>query len=568
MLGQGLDRGLAGFGAGDPFDGVDPSAVGAAGRYQAGIERATVDQHGARAAFAFTAAVLGAAKTKPFACRGVCRPSVNPYPSASSNRQCARPSQQAKMTFVTDLGRVRWRAVLGVATGTVIGAVATTVLAGWVDWNAVGRLLSPHALSIMLFVVAVALLGVNGWRLVRPHRRPRRPATPLSWWLVAAAAVVIAGITWGATTWLLEEADRAQDRAAVRVEAIKTGLSIGAGAGGVLALLLSVRRQWHQELAASDVSHDASERRVTELYTKAVEQLGSAQAPVRLGGLYALERLAQDNPPQRQTIVNVLCAYLRMPYQPPGEASHDDGTERVQEREVRLAAQRILVAHLSNEDSSRTPDTFWDDIDVDLSGATLIDFTARNLVLRRASFRPATFIGEVDFWGSIIVAEADYRDVTFTARVDFGCAKFVGDAAFNSAAFNNDAFFGGSLFNDVSFRCATFAGDAIFGMATSSLRVFDADSSFRPTTFTSEDEFISAGFDGRIKDIVLLNPPVFAGATEFASAVFHGAAYFRGVLFGGEAHFEAARFSGPTDFVSTTFETGVPQEIARFVTHD
>jgi hypothetical protein len=44
---------------------------------------------------------------------------------------------------------------------------------------------------------------------------------------------------------------------------------------------------------------------------------GSDKAPVRLAGLYALERLAQNNEYQRQTIVNVVCAYLRMPYQPP-----------------------------------------------------------------------------------------------------------------------------------------------------------------------------------------------------------------------------------------------------------
>ena len=38
------------------------------------------------------------------------------------------------------------------------------------------------------------------------------------------------------------------------------------------------------------------------------------------------ERLAQDNAEQRQTIVNVLCAYLRMPYQPlaePPNGGHD-----------------------------------------------------------------------------------------------------------------------------------------------------------------------------------------------------------------------------------------------------
>ncbi|MGW4410373.1 hypothetical protein ACWEJ6_40490 [Nonomuraea sp. NPDC004702] len=80
-----------------------------------------------------------------------------------------------------------------------------------------------------------------------------------------------------------------------------------------------MRRQRHQELAAAHTTHDAAERRVTELYTKAAEQLGNAQAPVRLAGLYALERLAQDTPALRQTIVDVICSYLRMSYTPPRE---------------------------------------------------------------------------------------------------------------------------------------------------------------------------------------------------------------------------------------------------------
>jgi len=93
------------------------------------------------------------------------------------------------------------------------------------------------------------------------------------------------------------------------------------------ALLLAIRRQLlaetahelaerNHQIALQAQAHtetDAAERRVTDLYTTAVEQLGSADAAVRLGGLYDLERVAQNNPAQRQTIVNVLCAYLRIP---------------------------------------------------------------------------------------------------------------------------------------------------------------------------------------------------------------------------------------------------------------
>ncbi|RSN60689.1 hypothetical protein DMH01_15515 [Amycolatopsis sp. WAC 04182] len=111
--------------------------------------------------------------------------------------------------------------------------------------------------------------------------------------------------------------------------------------------------QTHQERVADAARADAAARRITELYTKAVEQLGSDKTPVRLGGLYALERLAQDNEDQRQTIVNVLCAYLRMPYElpePPADDADADQLEQhralVQEREVRLTAQRLLNDHL------------------------------------------------------------------------------------------------------------------------------------------------------------------------------------------------------------------------------
>ncbi|MEU1394119.1 MULTISPECIES: hypothetical protein [unclassified Nonomuraea] len=65
---------------------------------------------------------------------------------------------------------------------------------------------------------------------------------------------------------------------------------------------------------------------MTELYTKAAEQLGNAQAPVRLAGLYALERLAQDTPVLRQTIVDVICSYLRMPYTPPADGADPAGS--------------------------------------------------------------------------------------------------------------------------------------------------------------------------------------------------------------------------------------------------
>ena len=84
--------------------------------------------------------------------------------------------------------------------------------------------------------------------------------------------------------------------------------------------MLAFRRQHHKEIATVLSDPDATEH-ITELYTEAVAQLVSDEAPVRFGGLYALERLAQDSPAHRQTIVNVICAYLRRPFSPTAPAS-------------------------------------------------------------------------------------------------------------------------------------------------------------------------------------------------------------------------------------------------------
>jgi len=60
--------------------------------------------------------------------------------------------------------------------------------------------------------------------------------------------------------------------------------------------MLALRRQHHQEIATALTDRDATERRITGLYTRAAEQLGNDKAPVRLGGLYALEGSLRTTP--------------------------------------------------------------------------------------------------------------------------------------------------------------------------------------------------------------------------------------------------------------------------------
>ncbi|MFI5583391.1 pentapeptide repeat-containing protein [Amycolatopsis sp. NPDC051758] len=438
-----------------------------------------------------------------------------------------------------------------------------TVLFGWVDWPALGRWARPHAVPLALFAAAGVGMTAAGWRL-RGQHAPRTRASGMSWWVVAAAAIVVVVVAWVATNWLLGEATAAKDPGAARVDAIKTGLGIGAGTTGIFALLLAVRRQWHNE-------SDATEKNVTELYTKAADQLGSIEAPVRLAGLYALERLAHDNPEQRQSIVNVICAYLRMPYTPPSSAPAADSVEHqewIQEREVRLAGQRILTDHLAPQNRRK----FWADIDLDLTDAHLIDFTPRNCRPRigrfsgttftgdaffdsatftgSAFFDSATFTGDALFDSATFTDQAWFRGATFTREAWFDNATFTCEAWFDSATFTDHAWFNEAAFTgDAAFGGATFTGNALFDSAT-----FTDQAWFRGATFTRKATFYNATFT----DHVWFRGATFIRKASFDNATFSGQAVFDRAIFTSEATFDNATFSGDASFASATFTGALP----------
>ena len=295
----------------------------------------------------------------------------------------------------------------------------------------------------------------------------------LKWRWIVVAVVVVTGVTAG-LLWLFL-AWTGQPDAPVRIDAVKTAFGVGAGAGGVFALWLATRRQRAIELQliettriAGVTERDLEERRVTELYTKAVEQLGSDKAPVRLGGLYALERLGQDNPKQRQTIVNVLCAYLRMPFEGPNEglrgedAVHWKQTKKINydaaELQVRLAAQGLLKTHLGHDDPA-----YWPDMSIDLQRATLFDFRLGGCTIAAADFSHAKFVGATHI-----------RGTTFARKVGFYGADFTALANFDQSVFEEGAFFSWAHFRGVArFARVRSAG----GMRFHHTR-FDADAVF------------------------------------------------------------------------------------------
>ena len=281
----------------------------------------------------------------------------------------------------------------------------------------------------------------------------------------------------------------------------------------------------HNEHVAQDTSYDAGQQRITELYSKAVEQLGHEKAPVRLGGLYALERLAQDNTQQRQTVVDVACAYLRMPFNFDFQTKTTlAGSDDYQELQVRLAAQGLLIRHLAvpmvpsrekgiaYSQPSELPGSYWNDVKVDLTGAELIDVDFTLCVFGQVDFTNAHFRGETRFWRTRFEEVANFSNAKFYGIAGFGRAVFETEGTFEDAEFFDEARFKLAFFDQHGrFVAARFRGDAIFNQATFGLGAlfekaqFDKTAQFCEVQFGAPSWFDTAQFNG--------GTPDFSGST-------------------------------------------------------
>src|SRR5580698_558027 len=124
-------------------------------------------------------------------------------------------------------------------------------------------------------------------------------ALAVTWLLFVPAADWLAHHDVGSATGALHETalDNARDRL----------LTFGAGLFAAGALIFTARN-----FTVSRRTLELTEQgQVTDRYTKAIEQLGSDQLDVRIGGIYALERVARDSARDHPTVMEVLAAFIR-----------------------------------------------------------------------------------------------------------------------------------------------------------------------------------------------------------------------------------------------------------------
>ena len=134
-----------------------------------------------------------------------------------------------------------------------------------------------------------------------------------SWRGICLLAVLVLAVLICVPPWQVERVRARLDKpdayqlASLEDEYRRTLAQILAGCGLLVGLYWTSRRV----KATEDNVSVAEEGHITEGFTKAIVQLGDDKMAIRLGGIYALERIAKDSEKHYGPIMEVLTAYVR-----------------------------------------------------------------------------------------------------------------------------------------------------------------------------------------------------------------------------------------------------------------
>ena len=329
-----------------------------------------------------------------------------------------------------------------------------------------------------------------------------------------------------------------------------------------------------------------AERR--ERYTKAVEQLGNASAPVRMGGVYTLIGLADEwlldenldyaeKVREGQVIVNNLCAYIRSPFTlasyydelsedaPSSEGIYKDNQQKFytdkaalkSEADIRLSIIKEIHSRLQSPDKN-TPGA-WSDFEYDFSGSTFfypVDLT-NSYYKKPVNFSGSTYQGNADFESSTYQSRADFSYSIYRCWADFNYSTYQSETDFSGSTYQDGATFNGSTYTGwANFNCSTYREGAYFSSSTYQSEVYFNSSIYREgadfsySTYQGWADFNFSTYQSE----VYFNDSTYQGKADFSDSTYREGAYFSSSTYQNEVYFNDSTYGGKAEFIGSTYQ--------------
>ena len=251
-----------------------------------------------------------------------------------------------------------------------------------------------------------------------------------------------------------------------------------------------------------------------------------------------LEKLKKKAEKEAQTIINILCKYIRTM---PGEYTEEDlkdigGLDATTQDKLKNESEirRLIFSEISDrsskvkvkKDKISTNSGPWSKFYFDFSYAPIF-YPLYDLTFENSNFEFARFYTEIDFSNSSFIGKTNFESVhfvnNFKAHINFRSTKFIGEVSFLNARFDRFADFESSNFRQkASFENTTFDESAHFENAR-----FKKSTLFSRATFTGPADFTNVTF----RRSVGFSLSTFKNSADFSKAIFFTPVYFGATCF-------------------------------------
>jgi hypothetical protein len=204
----------------------------------------------------------------------------------------------------------------------------------------------------------------QGWQWLRRNHRPAVWVMSLTLTVFLLVLLLAGGASW---IWGKYHANR---------EDLTPIATLVGGGFAAWVALRQVRIAADRHAAQTDADR---QRRITESFSTAIEQLGSDKIEVRLGGIYTLERVSRESPNRYWPVMETLTAFVREQARwkdsgasetiAPFYEEQETDTPRPRQRlQTDIAAVLTVIARRREKERIREKEEGWQ---FDLSGAVL-----------------------------------------------------------------------------------------------------------------------------------------------------------------------------------------------------
>jgi uncharacterized protein YjbI with pentapeptide repeats len=305
----------------------------------------------------------------------------------------ARPALVA-----TDVGWLTWFGIGAVPTLVVLVGAGLLMRAAWGVWAGTAARVEVMRRRADEVVVAAGQFGLIRDRLAAERDRlalekdllqaQNAVRTTLVQLFAGVAQLVLGSAVIGTLLFQWQNAQIADRNAGIaqdnltllRQEQAQNAQIADRNAGIAHDNLKLVQKEQAQRAQSAEEAQESARRtvalseqgQVAERFTRAIEQLGStasdgsARPEIRLGGIYALERIANDSKQDRQAIMDVLSTLVRREAQGPqrldarGCAEYDRKVRTPEEGQVRQRTDAVL--QLTLRALGRLNRVHWDEL--------------------------------------------------------------------------------------------------------------------------------------------------------------------------------------------------------------